>query len=71
MELVLEEDANDFGHGSSNGAGHADRHVEPPAPIAIIAAGADWVVWLSAPRSVLPGVAKRSQWSVADAVSGP
>ena len=34
----------------------------PPAPIAIIPAEPDWVVWLSAPTSVLPGVAKRSQW---------
>ena len=27
----------------------------PPAPIAIIAHEPDWVVWLSAPMSVLPG----------------
>ena len=34
----------------------------PPAPIAIIAQEPDIVVWLSAPISVLPGVANRSQW---------
>ena len=34
----------------------------PPAPIAIIPAEPDCVVWLSAPTSVFPGTAKRSQW---------
>jgi hypothetical protein len=34
----------------------------PPAPIAIMAHEPDWVVWLSAPMSVLPGTANRSQW---------
>ena len=35
----------------------------PPAPIAIIPQEPDMVVWLSAPTSVLPGTAKRSQWT--------
>ena len=35
----------------------------PPAPMAIMAHDPDWVVWLSAPTSVFPGAAKRSQWT--------
>ena len=44
----------------------------PPAPIAIIPHEPDWVVWLSAPTSVLPGVGEALAVDVvADAVSGP
>ena len=53
-----------FGHGSSNGwPAMQTAASRPPAPIAIIAQEPDWVVWLSAPISTLPGVAKRSQWT--------
>ena len=53
-----------FGHGSSNGcpAMHTATS-RPPAPTAIIAHDPDCVVWLSAPTSVFPGAAKRSQWT--------
>ena len=52
-----------FGHGSSNGCPAMQTATSsPPAPMAIIAQEPDWVVWLSAPMSVLPGAANRSQW---------
>ena len=52
-----------FGHGSSKEwPAMQTATSRPPAPIAIIPQEPDWVVWLSAPISVLPGTAKRSQW---------
>ncbi len=51
-----------FGHGSSNGCPAMQTATSsPPAPIAIIAQEPDCVVCESAPTSVCPGFAKRSQ----------